>query len=110
LIKSCGFGSVQVNAVSLDDYCRTHRIELKPQDLIKIDAEGADFDVLRGAEGIIRDIGLQIAVTTYHADSHCDEMVSWLQAVQPAYKMRLKGFAFWTPQPRPVLLQASRIE
>lgn len=100
-------GTSQVDAVSLDDYCRAHQIKLEPNDLIKIDAEGADFDVLLGAERIIRETGPQIAVTTYHADAHCDEIVEWLRIVQPAYKMRMKGFAFWTPRPRPVLLQAS---
>jgi hypothetical protein len=48
-----------------------------------------------------------VAVTTYHADAHARDMVEWLRALQPRYRLRLKGFSFWTPRPRPVLLLAS---
>ncbi|MCX8109500.1 MAG: FkbM family methyltransferase [Verrucomicrobiae bacterium] len=95
-------------AVSLDDYCASRGIDLRPSDLIKIDAEGADLDVLLGAERIISETGPQIAVTTYHKDNHCEQIVEWLQSKQPRYRLRLKGFSFWTDRPRPVLLLASR--
>lgn len=98
---------MQVEAVSLDDYCRAHGLSLTSRDMIKVDAEGTDADVLRGAEGQIRAGRPQIAVTTYHCDRHCVEILEWLKQVQPTYRFRLKGFAFWTARPRPVLLQAA---
>lgn len=97
----------KVEAVSLDDYCRRKALRLSPQDLIKIDAEGADWDILRGAEELIRTTGPQLAVTTYHTDRHCFEIADWLNQVRPDYRLRLKGFASWTERPRPVLLQAA---
>jgi FkbM family methyltransferase len=101
------FAGLRVAATSLDDYAARTGLELGRGDLIKIDAEGADWDVLKGAEKTIRDRAPQIAVTTYHADGHAAEITDWLRSVQPAYRLRLKGFAYWTPSPRPVLLQAS---
>lgn len=99
----------RVPAVALDDYCQQHGLSLGPKDLIKIDAEGADHDVLRGAEGLIKESAPQLAVTTYHTDEHYREILVWLKEKQPRYRFRLKGFAHWTPQPRPVLLQASAL-
>ncbi len=97
----------EVPCTRLDDYCRAHGLSLTARDLIKIDAEGADFDVLRGAEELIRSAAPQIAVTTYHCDAHAADIVEWLRRVQPKYRLRLKGFSFWTPRPRPLLLLAS---
>ncbi len=96
-----------VECVALDDYCAGHQLKLGNRDLIKIDAEGSDFDVLLGAERQIRNGAPQIAVTTYHKPEHASQIVDWLRQVQPAYRLRLKGFASWTPRPNPVLLQAA---
>lgn len=101
-------GAKQVPAVSIDDYLSSRGIQIRPCDLLKIDAEGADMDVLVGAERVISEVGPQIAVTTYHNDEHCEQMVDWLRDKQPNYRMRMKGFSFWTSKPRPVLLQAAR--
>ena len=103
------FRGLRIEAVSLDEYVRRAGLRLGPHDLVKVDAEGADWDVLRGAEGLIREHAPQIAVTTYHTDRHAYEITAWLRSVQPRYRLRLKGFSYWTPTPRPVLLQASTL-
>ena len=77
------------------------------KDLIKIDAEGADFDVLKGAVNVLMAGKPQIAVTTYHKDDHAEEIFRWLKELNVGYRFRLKGFSFWTERPRPVLLLAS---
>ncbi len=99
--------AITVPCVTLDEYCGRERVQLGPRDLIKVDAEGADFDVLKGAEGLLRRGRPQVAVTTYHTDAHAREISAWLRHVVPEYRLRLKGFAPWTPHPRPVLLLAS---
>lgn len=106
-IEAAGGGGTEVPCTRLDDFCRRAGITLGPRDLIKIDAEGADLDVLRGAESLIRDGSPQVAVTTYHCDAHAEEITAWLKRTQPAYRLRLKGFSFWTPRPRPLLLLAA---
>ena len=92
-------------------------MELGAQDLIKIDAEGADLDILKGAERVIRTSAPQIAVTTYHKEEHAREILEYLSSVQPRYRFRLKGLVIFGPvrllggaKPRPVLLQASTLE
>jgi len=102
-------GTQVVPCTTLDDFCAAQHLELGPHDLIKVDAEGADFEVLRGAERILRSRSPQVAVTTYHTDAHAREIVTWLREVQPGFRLRLKGFSFWTPRPRPVLLLASAV-
>lgn len=100
-------GGTKIPATSIDDFCERRKLKLTKDDLIKIDAEGADLDVLKGAEKSIRQYAPQIAVTTYHTEDHCSEMIDYLRSLQPGYRLRLKGFSFWTPVPRPVLLQAA---
>ncbi len=94
-------------AVRLDDYLSNHKIRLGRQDLIKVDAEGADLAVIQGAAKTIARDRPQIAVTTYHADEHAEAIASLLEELNPDYQFRLKGFSHWTSHPRPVLLQAS---
>ncbi len=103
-----------VEAVTLDDYCAGCGLRLGPWDLIKIDAEGADLDVLRGAERVLREGAPQVAVTTYHVESHAREMWNFLRSIQPAYRFRIKGLWLFGPvrffggaRLRPVLLQAA---
>ncbi len=102
-------GVQQVRQVCLDDYCRDRHLRIKPTDLIKVDAEGADVDVIRGAERIIREGSPQIAVTTYHDPGHAAALIRFLRSVQPQYRLRLKGFALFadSDHPRPLLLQAA---
>lgn len=102
-----GFRGARVRSIRIDDWLASRRQRLQRGDLLKIDAEGADLDVLQGAERTLREDAPQVAVTTYHQDDHAHRIHAWLRSVQPNYRFRLKGFSFWTPHPRPVLLQAS---
>lgn len=43
---------IEIASTTLDSFSSTH--SLKRMDLVKIDVEGAEFDVLRGAETILR--------------------------------------------------------
>ncbi len=109
-----GPGANRIPAIALDDYCSQRQLQLTPRDLIKIDAEGADLDVLQGAEKLIRSVAPQIAVTTYHKEEHAREILAYLKSIQPAYRFRVKGFTLFGPirffggtKPRPMLLQAA---
>ena len=99
-----------IPVTSIDDYCRDHQLALGPGDLIKADAEGADLDVLLGAEEQLRNGAPQLAITTYHVDDHAEQMIAKLLDIRPEYRLRLKGLSFWTTKPRPVLLQASTLQ
>lgn len=76
-------------------------------DVIKIDAEGADFDILRGAEGILRKWKPTLLVTTYHVSSHAFQMRSWLESLALGYTFIFRGVTtMGTSEVRPVLLFA----
>src|SRR5438105_5917928 len=49
VLTEAGAGATKVRQVSIDDYCRENSIKLRSVDLIKVDAEGADVDVIKGA-------------------------------------------------------------
>lgn len=102
-------GSIEVHVTTLDAFCTTSGLRMKPSDLIKIDVEGADFSVLEGAMQTIREFRPQIAVTTYHEVGHAEQMLAYLKQLVPEYQFRVKGFAFWMSPIRPVLLQASTL-
>ena len=108
MVVSCPADDAEaIRSNSLDNFCKETGLVLTPNDLIKIDAEGSDFDVLKGARQVIETCRPQIAVTTYHKDDHAESIYRWLKDLDLGYTFRLKGFSFWTSKPRPVLLQAS---
>ena len=96
-------------AIRLDEYLESHHISLCQNDLIKVDAEGADLSVIEGAAKTIARDHPQVAITTYHDDTHVKAISERLRSLNPSYQFRLKGFSHWTTQPRPVLLQASSL-
>ena len=44
---------ITVDSIRLDDWCKTHNVR---PNLIWMDAQGAELDILRGAENSLRDI------------------------------------------------------
>jgi FkbM family methyltransferase len=59
LLPDAGPGGIQVSTTSLDEFCARQGIE---PDLIKIDVEGAELDVLRGARRTIARRGPALAL------------------------------------------------
>lgn len=68
-------GAVEVRTLRLDDFCHDH--DVKP-DAIKIDVEGAELDVLRGAEQAIVAHGPTIFLSTHGAEVHA-RCLAWLR-------------------------------
>lgn len=56
-------GGVAVPAISIDDFVRSHSIHV---DFIKADIEGAELDLLRGAEQTLREQHPNCALALYH--------------------------------------------
>ena len=57
--KDSGFKEITVECITLDSYCKTHSIM---PDFIKIDVEGAEHDVISGAQNILRQSNPVIAM------------------------------------------------
>lgn len=70
---------------------------------LKADVEGAELELLAGAERLIRRDRPKIAITTYHHPSHADEIARLLAALNPGYQIRTKGI---TENGCPVMLHA----
>ncbi len=76
-------------------------------DVIKVDAEGADYDILKGAEGIIRRWRPMLLITTYHCPDHAKKMRRWIEGLGLGYNIMFRGITTMnTKQVRPVLLLA----
>ena len=111
-IETCSPNSddADAQAIRLDEYLENKSLSLTQHDLIKVDAEGADLSVIEGAAKTIARDRPQIAITTYHDDTHVKAISERLRELNPNYQFRLKGFSHWTTRPRPVLLQASNVK
>jgi len=60
--------------ISLDDYFRTKKI-----DFLKIDVDGAEDELLKGAQELITKSKLQIALCTYHKQGDAEKFNMFLQ-------------------------------
>ena len=66
---------------------------LPPVSYIKIDVEGADLDVLYGAQETIRQYRPRIAVSIYHKDEHMLEIPEFMHEMYPAYKLYVRHYS-----------------
>lgn len=89
-------GRVAVPGVTLDDLWEG--VGRPRVSFIKIDVEGAEGDVLRGAGGMIGATRPQLIV-----EVHDRERVGWLSALLPGYEsVVVPGFISWNYLFRPV--------
>ncbi|MEI6916140.1 MAG: FkbM family methyltransferase [Armatimonadota bacterium] len=94
-----------VEVLTIDAWAHISGIERV--DYIKIDAEGSDLAVLKGAEGTLRCFRPSIAVTTYHLPGHCEEITDFILSLDAGYIVHAKGVVAENGIPRPVMLHAA---
>lgn len=75
---------------TIDRFCAKSRII---PNFIKIDAEGEDLNVLRGAQSLIYTHAPTIAVAIYHDISHFEDIPRLLHTLCPRYKFRLGHYS-----------------
>ena len=78
----------KVKVVSLDDYFKNTMISF-----IKSDIEGAEMDMLQGAEKIIRQYKPKCALSTYHCPDDLIRIFKKLKALVPEYKFILRHYS-----------------
>ena len=71
-------GKIKVKAVTVDDLCLVGKIV--PPDYIKIDVEGAEYLVLKGAEGVLSKYKPVIFLST-HGDKVHQKCISFLKSL-----------------------------
>lgn len=73
--------------VSLDDACAEHGVERV--DFLKLDVEGAELEVLRGAERAIRRWRPKLALSVYHRDRDLADIPAWVADLGLGYELYL---------------------
>ncbi|HET6977585.1 MAG TPA: FkbM family methyltransferase [Pyrinomonadaceae bacterium] len=85
-----GGASLQVTTVSIDDLVKEKN--LPKLDFIKMDVEGAELNVLKGAEQSIRTFMPRLAISVYHKENDLTEIPEYLNALGLGYKFFLDHF------------------
>ncbi len=66
---------------------------------LKADIEGFEYEMLKGAEQIIKANKPKIAITTYHSENNPQEIVKLIKSYVPEYNYYFKGVYEVTPKP-----------
>lgn len=75
--------------------------------LIKMDAEGAELDILKGAKEIVIRDRPALCITTYHNRDDAQQIYSWLNALALDYAISVRGLTCMSGmEPRPIMLIA----
>lgn len=78
--------TMQVNAISIDQYVSENNLEIG---LIKVHAEGAEQEVLRGAAKVIKKQAPVIIAEICHTESDFFDIKPMLEEMNPHYKFRI---------------------
>lgn len=81
-------GNVQVPTSTLDD-------EVPEASFIKMDVEGHETQILRGARRLISQCTPRMAVTGYHYADDLLDIVTLLREIDPRYRLRLRHHSFY---------------
>jgi FkbM family methyltransferase len=93
-------GCLEVPITTLDALFAERDIAVS---FIKADVEGFEFQMLLGAEELIRRNRPKISLTVYHDENHHVEMAAFLREIHGDYRFRTRGIA---ANGNPILLQA----
>jgi FkbM family methyltransferase len=80
-----------VPTVTIDDFVEQHGVERL--DFIKMDVEGAELKVIRGAGGSIARFAPKLAIAAYHRDDDLVTIPEAIAAVDPDYRLFLDSFS-----------------
>jgi len=91
-----------VEMTTLDMFYKTSGLE--KLDYIKIDAEGAEPEIIEGAREVIDRYHPRIAVAVYHAPHHAQQLRKIISDINHNYRFHLKGLIEFDGIVRPVML------
>ena len=79
--------SVNVKISKLDTI--VDELELDKVDLIKIDTEGAELNILKGALKTIRKHHPKLTIAAYHTANEAEMIAKWLKKNMPSYNIKI---------------------
>ena len=77
----------KVNIITIDDFVNENKI--KKIDFIKIDTEGYELKILKGAKETIKKFKPKIAISAYHKKEDKKEIPDFLLKIRPDYQYKL---------------------
>jgi FkbM family methyltransferase len=83
-------GPIEIEIKTLDG---TLLSSSEPITFLKADVEGFEFQLLLGAEELLRRYRPKIAITVYHRTNNVLQIESFLKEVQPDYRFATKGIS-----------------
>lgn len=84
-INQEGIAKIKVDTITIDEFVKREKIARV--DFIKADIEGAERNMLKGAEKTIKEFKPQIAICTYHLEDDKEILESILHSYVPEYKI-----------------------
>ena len=81
---------VKVETISIDDFCFSNNIKV---DFIKLDVEGAEMNVVKGAINAINKFRPQMAISIYHNKNDLFEIIEFLNKNFENYLFKLAHYS-----------------
>ena len=94
--------ATEMITMTIDEFCSCH--SLRKLDFIKADVEGAEVDLIYGAEKTIRELRPALAIAVYHKPENANLIVEYIERLSLGYTIRVKGAILKDKVPRPVMV------
>jgi len=78
---------VKVKTMTLDSFCKEYNVERV--DFIKIDAEGSEREIIKGAKETIKKFKPRMAITAYHLPDNKKVIPELVLSIRDDYKFKL---------------------
>ena len=82
---------VRVNTTTVDEYCVNNKID--KLDFLKMDIEGAEYEVLCGAKETIKKYKPKLAICVYHKPEDIIELPALILGMRPDYKIAFRHYS-----------------
>ncbi len=93
--KSNNLQGIRVPLVTLDSLLIDEKV-----DFIKVDVEGLEEDVLKGATNLIRKWKPKMAIAVYHDTNNPIQLKKWILSVRSDYNIALRGINYKNGLPK----------
>ena len=99
---------IETDTITLDGLLS--KLGINHVDLVKIDAEGSEIDILRGAKKLLANSGVKIVIATYHTPTQARDIKRYLKAVDFNVKLMKASLPFGIRKKETTYLYAWRDE
>ena len=97
-------GTLKTQIITLDSYVQEHH--LPSVDFIKMDVEGAELSILKGATNTITRFKPRLALSAYHKPEDIFTLIRFLKTIRPDYEFAFRHYKT-TPDITPFLFDTN---